>query len=185
MSTRVSVMHFLAAGYDTNPWEYYEVGIDKVKVPKPLRLPPREIDSQVESWDASKLCLPWFSVFGLVDCFLMHEGACYAFHITWEERHEFELSTLWSFREKLGLGIHGTLNLFFISPKYAESYRTRAKEEYLAKNERLDAPMDSFNQKELLSKEDVAVMWANTNIYTAAPKDDDWTMAIHAWQRRH
>jgi hypothetical protein len=44
-------------------------------------------------------------------------------------------------REELGLGVNGTINLFLVSPNHSESYRTRTKKEYLAENERLDAPL--------------------------------------------
>jgi hypothetical protein len=104
------------------------------------------------------------------------------FHVTCPKNDVFELRALREIREKLGIGINSTLRLFFVSPQFSESYRTRAKEDFLDKDERVDEPLWNYmHDTVLLSKDEVAAMWANTHIYTASPKNDDWKASSLRW----
>ena len=90
----------------------------------------------------------------------------------------FKLRTLRSFREKLNLSIEGTLRILFVNPKHNETYVRRPRERYLAKGENLGEPILDSKKRVLMPAQDVAMMWENTRIFVAFPKDKDWHQAI-------
>jgi len=123
----VSVVHILAAGL---PWEYQAVGANEARTR--LALTKRSIDrsSEFAEFIDSKISYPRKTTFALADCFFVCQergnAVVHAFQITSQYSHPFKL------REKVGIGVKGTLNLYFVSPKHAKAYRNRIKDMYLA-----------------------------------------------------
>jgi hypothetical protein len=183
MDLEISVVNFLSVGYTKFPWEYQALG---ETMSSPLRLEERAIMRDLTSVqsDPPLLCYPPLSTFGLVDCYTMQDGCCHAFQITWQQNQAFKIRTLWAFHEQLKIGAEGKLKLFFVSPFHASAYTSRAKENYLKKGENLEIDIVDADDKVILSKEGVALMWDNTEILCAFPKGNNWKNAILSWFRK-
>jgi hypothetical protein len=182
----LAVVNFLSFGDGELPWQYYPIDTDLRKDKelinaKPLQLGPKEIMRNLTDSSETHLCYPSSSTFGLVDCYTMQDKVSFAFQISWQESHQFKLSTLWKFRQIAKIGTAGTLNIYFVNPTAADMYAKRSKDKYLEKAQRLDADIEDCRGKLVLTKEEVAEMWENTHIFCAFPEGNQWPKAIRKW----
>ena len=173
-----SVVHLLAAGTRTVQWDYQPIGgNDEWLQGTKLNLTKREINRE-GTFELSKINYPTERMFSLIDCFTMIDRVYWAFQMTWHYQHPFKLATLHAFRAKLGLTASDPLNIVFVNPVHAQTYWQRNKKAYLAKGEQLGQPILNHKKRTLMEATDVDQMWANTHIFVAFPKDDDWQRAI-------
>ena len=176
----VSVVHLLASGQKTVPWQYHAVGgTNWEKLP----LTKREVNRQ-EEFDPKKVNYPRSNTFPLTDCFVIIDNRYWAFQTTWRHNHAFKLGTLLRFRKLLKLNPADSLNILFVNPIHTETYIQRSKLGYLLKGERLNKPLRNHKQKVLLDENGVADMWNHTHIYVARPKGGDWRAAIKAYRSK-
>ena len=187
----VSVAHLLASGLKETTWLYDAVGENETPTKALSALKKLKIDRTndlVRPLKSTKLYYPSERTFGLVDFFFVSkkQGATtvHAFQTTHQISHAFKLHTLWNFREKVGAGVEGTLNLYYVNPKRVKEYKNRAKDNYLASSERSFGPLFVGKKKkkqQLLDAVSVQRMWDNTHIFVAYPQKNDWQEAIKTW----
>jgi hypothetical protein len=172
------VVQMLAAGPSTVKWDLCPVGSQAPYTYLPLGHSKRGIDRSSSPFDEAKVNYPTDRIFGLADCFFYVKDVWYAFQTTWRYDHAFKLLTLFEFRQKLGIDVHEKVNLHFVNPTHADSYRKRAKEKYLAKGECADSQIENHRKEVLMTADNVTKMWENTNIFVASPEHNDWATAI-------
>lgn len=177
----VSAAHMISSGPRVVKWEYNAVGgPPKRPAANKLGLTKMEV-YRGTTIDELKLNYPADSIFGLVDFFVFSKGECWAFQTTWQDSHAFKLSTLWSFRNKIGYDETKRLNiLYVVPPDKLDTYRKRSKLKYLARGEMLDRPILE-QKKEVLTADKARTMWNSTNIFVAFPEKNDWHASVEAW----
>ena len=176
----VSAAHMVALGPQTLKWNYLPVGGTQTRPPNARKLPDTKKDlHRGGNIEKAKLNYPSDSIYGLVDFFVFIKEVCWAFQTTWQESHAFKLSTLFSFREKIGLAEEGNLNiLFVVPPDKLDIYRRRPKEKYLLKGEDANKPIrDPIKGTIILEPTKVTQMWDSTNIFVAFP-EHNWESAL-------
>ena len=177
----VSAAHMMASGPRVVKWEYHAVG-GPPKRPDTNKLGLTKMEVYRGAMiDESKLKYPTDSILGLVDFFVLIKGECWAFQTTWQDSHAFKLSTLWSFRNRIGSDETKQLNIPYVVPSdKLDTYRRRSKVQYLARGETLDRPILE-QKKEVLTADRARTMWNNTNIFVAFPEANDWHKSVEAW----
>ena len=173
-----AVVQMLAVGPNTVKWNICPVGSQAPYPYMPLAHTKRNIDRSSSSFDQAKVNYPTDRIFGFADCVIYIGNVWYAFQTTWQYDHAFKLLTLFEFRKKLGVDVNEKVNLLFVNPTYADSYRKRAKDKYLAKGERASSQIENHRKEVLMTADNVTKMWENTSILVASPKDNNWTDAI-------
>jgi len=169
----VSAAHSVACGPQAIKWNCVSVGAN---VENPLVTKLRHTKKEVmreDNIDKSKLNWPSDPSFSLVDFFMFINTECWAFQTTWQESHAFKLSTLWSFRQKIGASEKEKLNLLFVVPPGKRmTYAKQKKEKYLLTGETIKNPiLNRKNGSVLLSVERVREMWDNAYVFVAYPTD--------------
>ena len=185
----VSVAHLLASGLKETTWLYDAVGENETPTKALSALKKLKFDRTnglVSPLKRMKLYYPSERTFGLVGFFFVskEQGVkmVHAFQTTHQISHAFKLHTLWNYRENVGTGVKGTLNLYYVNPKRVKEYKNRAKDKYLGSSERSFGPLfvgKKKKQQQLLDALSVQRMWDNTHIFVAYPQKNPRRQAWH------
>ena len=176
MDLEKSVVFMLSLGPHRLKWQYRAVGGEPDRSIKDLALTKREITRG--EFNAALVNYPSDMSYPLVDCVFVINNVYWTVQTTWQRDYAFKLRTLLSLRTRLNLNLDVVLNILFVNPAHHTTYENRHRSDYLAKGELVSKDILDSKKRLLMPAHDVAIMWKNTRVFVAFPKDNDWQNAI-------